>query len=508
MPALRVASGIAVTRFLGLIRERVFAHYFGVGPWADAFSAALRIPNAIRNLLGEGTLSASFIPVFAGLLEKGDREGARRLAGVVVSLLAVLAGLAAFLGVLAAPVITTLVASRFDDHTRALTITLVRIMFPMSGMMILSAWCLGVLNSHRKFFLSYAAPAVWNIAQIGTVVGLGAVMVTDDLIVALAWGALGGGVAQFLLQLPSVLRLLGGLRLSLALATPGLRDVVLAWIPVVIGAGVMQISSIIDTQLGSFVGSGAVAMLHYAQLLAILPVSLFGISVAASQLPEMSRDASADRSGALRKRLIDGQRRIGFFAIPSALLYVSVGGAVVGLLFQTGQFSADDTAVVASVLAAYGLGLPGHSMVKLLASGHYAMGNTKTPMRISVLSLIVSAVTAVILMQRFGAVGIAIGSSIGVYLNVSLNVWKLEGTIGRVFNREIATAHARAVGAGLLATGAALWTERLLLATSPLVQGSVVILVFGVTYLAAALALRHPEARAAVSRFAGGSERG
>ena len=304
LPALRVDSGIAVTRLLGLIRERVFAHYFGVGPWADAFSAALRIPNAIRNLLGEGTLSASFIPVFAGLLEKGDREGARRLAGVVVSLLAVLAGLAAFLGVLAAPVITTLVASRFDDHTRALTITLVRIMFPMSGMMILSAWCLGVLTSHRNFFLSSAAPPVWNIALFGTWTGLGWGVVTAVVKWALAWGALGGGVAQFLLQLPSVLRLLGGLRLSLALATPGLRDVVLAWIPVVIGAGVMQISSIIDTQLGSFVGSGAVAMLHYAQLLAILPVSLFGISVAASQLPEMSRDASADRSAALRKGVI------------------------------------------------------------------------------------------------------------------------------------------------------------------------------------------------------------
>jgi putative peptidoglycan lipid II flippase len=501
LPAFRVAAGIATTRLLGLVRVRIFAYYFGVGPWADAFGAALRIPNVIRNLLGEGTLSASFIPVFAGMLENDDKEGARNLAGVVVSLLAVLAALSAFLGILAAPAITTFVAPRFDEHTRALTITLVRIMFPMSGMMILSAWCLGVLNSHRKFFLSYAAPSVWNVAQIGTLVALGSAMVTDDLIVALAWGALGGGVAQFLIQVPSVLRLLGGLRLSLATSTAGVREVMVAWVPVVIGAGVMQLSSIIDIQLGSLVGRDAVGLLVYAQLLAILPVSLFGISVAASQLPEMSRDASADRVSALRKRLIDGQTRIGLFVIPSALLYFSVGGVVVALLYQNGRFGAEDTALVASILAAYAIGLPGQSMVKLLASGHYAVGNTKTPMRISALSLVVSACCAFLLMQRYGAVGIALGSSIGVYVNVSLNLWKLRNSVGTVFNGAVSRAHLRAAMGGVVAMGVALFAEGLLPAVSPLLEGPIVILVFAITYMGAVIAFGHPEAWSILGRL-------
>ncbi len=503
LPAFRVASGIALTRILGLVRLRVFAHYFGVSPWADAFYAALRIPNVIRNLLGEGTLSASFIPVFAGMLEKGDEEGAKKLAGVVVSLLAIASAMAAILGVLLAPAITTLVALKFDEQTRALTIPLVKIIFPMVGFMVLSAWCLGILNSHRKFFLSFAAPALWNVAQIGTLVAFGASLVLDDLIVALAWGAFGGGVAQFLIQLPSVLKLLGGLRLSLSLATPGLREVITSWVPVVLGAGVMQVSSVIDVQLGSMAGGGSVGALGYAQLLAILPVSLFGMSVAASQLPEMSRDASVDREAAIRQRLINGQRRIGFFAIPSALLYISVGSAVVGLLYQSGEFGSEQTALVAAILAAYGIGLPGQSMVRLLASGHYATGDTRTPMLISVFSLVISASCAYVLMRRFGVMGIALGSSLGVYVNVTLNLWTLKYRVGGVLTGSLAAAHLKAASAAVLAAGAAWWVGRLLPDMVPYLEGPVVIVAFGITYLAATLFLGHPEAAGALARFTG-----
>ncbi|MFQ6047545.1 MAG: lipid II flippase MurJ, partial [Gemmatimonadales bacterium] len=276
-----MAAGILLTRVLGFVRERVFAHYFGDGAAADAFRAALRIPNVIRNLLGEGTLSASFIPVYAGMIERGETEAARRLSGVIASLLVVLTAIAALAGVALAPLITSFAAPGFSGTTRELTVRLVEIMFPMSGALILSAWCLGVLNTHRRFFLAYSAPALWNIAQIGTLVALGGVLLDARLAVALAWGALVGSVLQLAIQLPKTRTLSGRMHVSLSTATAGVRRVVRAWIPVVFGAGVYQISSIIDTQLASLLPQGAVAIIGYAQLVAILPVSLFGVSVAA-----------------------------------------------------------------------------------------------------------------------------------------------------------------------------------------------------------------------------------
>ncbi|MBI2537789.1 MAG: murein biosynthesis integral membrane protein MurJ, partial [Gemmatimonadetes bacterium] len=276
----RVAAGIVVARILGFVRERLFAHYFGNGPAADAFRAALKIPNLIRNLLGEGTLSASFIPVYAALLQREGEQAGRRLAGVVASLLILLTAAAALVGIALAPVITDVVAPGFSGATRDLTVTLVEILFPMSGVMILSAWCLGVLNTHGRFFLSYAAPAMWNIAQIAILVGLGGSLAGRRLVVALAWGALAGSVLQVVVQLPTTLRLLKGIYWSLNLAVTGVRPVIRAWLPVLFGAGVAQVSSIVDTQLASLLGGGAVAALGYTQLLSMLPLSLFGVSIA------------------------------------------------------------------------------------------------------------------------------------------------------------------------------------------------------------------------------------
>jgi len=196
--AAQVAAGILLTRVLGYLRERLFAYYFGnASVAADAFRAALRIPNAIRNLLGEGTLSASFIPVYAALSQRADRRAARALAGAVLALLLLATGALAVLGIAFAPGITTLIAKGFDAPRRDLTITLVRILFPMTGLMVVSAWCLGVLNTHRRFFLPYAAPALWNIAGIVAMVGAGTWFANHALpldrqlhrlALALAWG--------------------------------------------------------------------------------------------------------------------------------------------------------------------------------------------------------------------------------------------------------------------------------------------------------------------------------
>ena len=500
--ATRVAAGVLLTRILGFVRERVFAHYFGNTPVADAFRAALKIPNVIRNLLGEGTLAASFIPVYAGMIERNETENARRLAGVIVSLLIVLTAVAALLGILLAPVITAIAAPGFSGTTRALTVTLVAIMFPMSGLTILSAWCLGILNTHRRFFLSYAAPAVWNVAQIATLVALGLYWAGARLAIALAWGALAGSALQLAVQLPSTLRYAGTLHWSLDLTTAGARAVIRGWVPVVFGAGVAQISSIVDTQLGSLLGNGAVAVLGYAQLIAALPVSLFGVSVAAAALPEMSRDAAGQGVEILRRRLSQGARRVVFFVVPSAVAFVVLGVPIVGLLFQTGQFRAEDTRVVALVLAAYALGLPAQASVKLLASGFYAQGDTRSPVRAAAISMFLSAALAALLMQWYGPTGIALGASIAAYVNVTLHFEGLKAKVGSLFGPSTAATVTLVLGSAALASAAGVALERLVTGRPPWLTAVTSTAAFSLTYLISTALLGHEDARALVRRFA------
>jgi len=296
-----------VTRVLGYVRERVFAHYFGNDSIpADAFRAALRIPNTIRNLLSEGTLAGSFIPAYAALNERPDKAAARALAGTILGLLVLASGVLALLGIAFAPAITAVIAQGFDEPRRQLTITLVRILFPMAGLMVISAWCLGILNTHRRFFLPYAAPALWNIAGIVAMLAAGSWFANRALpldaqlhrvALALAWGTVAGSVLQISVQLPACWKLLHGIALGLSLSREGVPNVLLAWMPLVLGAGVAQVSGLIDTLLGSFAGPGGVSALSYAQLIQLLPISLFGVSVTAAALPELSRDVVAGGAG-------------------------------------------------------------------------------------------------------------------------------------------------------------------------------------------------------------------
>lgn len=496
--AARVAAGIFVTRVLGYVRERVFAYYFGNGAAADAFRAALRIPNALRNLLGEGTLSASFIPVYAALNERSDKQAARALAGAVLGLLLLASGILAVIGIAFAPAITAMVAQGFDAPRRELTTVLVRILFPMTGLMVVSAWCLGILNTHRRFFLPYAAPALWNVAGIAAMVGAAAWLKGEGLYglsLALAWGTVAGSLLQIAIQLPTCWRLLTGIPIRVSLAPEGVRSVVLAWAPVVIGAGVAQLSGLVDTFLGSFTGVGGLASLGYAQLVQVLPISLFGVAVTAVALPDMARDAIGEGANdQLRARIALGFRRIAFFVIPSAFACVALGPTIIGALFQTGRFDADDTMLVGGVLAAYGIGLLGQSTVKLFASGFYALRDTRTPVRIAIVSLVVSGLLSWLLMRRFGPAGIALGSSMGGTLNTVLNLRGLDHRIGTVLHPGDWRTLGTVVAAGIVAAALAFGADHLVALWRPISKGIVVLGIFGVVYGALTLAFRHPDA--------------
>ncbi len=285
----------SLSRITGLIRQRVFSHYFGLrNDAADAFTAAFRIPNFLQNLFGEGALSASFIPVYAALLARGERREADRVAGAVVSLLTLIVAAIVLVGVVATPLLIAAVAPGFHGSKRELTIAIVRVLFPGAGLFVVSAWCLGVLNSHHKFLLSYASGVMWNAAMIATLVIFGAGTTLPRLAVILAWGSVAGSALQFAVQVPVVWRVAPDLRLSFDTTSEHVRTIGRNFVPALLGRGVNQVSAYIDQLIASLLGTGAVTGLQNASTLYTLPMSLFGMAVSAAELPAMSGIASAD----------------------------------------------------------------------------------------------------------------------------------------------------------------------------------------------------------------------
>src|SRR5438034_8860091 len=337
--AMMVGAGILISRIIGVIRQRVFAHYLGIGDAAGAFTAAFRIPNFLQNVFGEGALSASFIPVYANLLARGDKKEASRLADAVLTMLALATSVVVLTGVLTTRYFVGLFAYSFDDATRELTIHLVQILFPGAGLLVMSAWCLGVLNSHRRFFLSYTAPVMWNAAMIATLVAFGGHTALPRLAVLLAWGSVAGSSLQFMVQVPVVFAVARDLRFGLDLASEHVRIVARNFVPVFISRGVVQVSAYVDALLASLLPTGAVTGLSNAQLLYTLPVSLFGMSVSAAELPSMSGAVGLDARDILRERLNNGLRQIAFFVVPSAVAFLALGDVVAAALLRTRRFS-------------------------------------------------------------------------------------------------------------------------------------------------------------------------
>ena len=493
-----VSAGILLSRLTGLLRESVFAAYFGAGFLADAWKAALRLPNVLQTLLGEGSLSASFVPVYSELLERADPADARRFASAALGFLAVVAGALALLGVVAAPWIVAVLAAGFDPETQALTTRLLRILFPMTGVLVLAAWALGVLNSHRAFFVPYVAPVVWNLAIVGTMVGFGMRMSGADLLVATAWGALVGGMLQFLVQLPWVLRHAGGLRPRLDRAAPGLGEATRNLLPVVGARGLDTMSGLVrELTLATFLAQGAVAMLAYAQTLYILPISLFGLAVAAAELPELARQRSADVR-VLADRVRSGLSRVQFFVVPAAVGYLVLGREVIRIVFERGRFQADDAMATHAILAAFSLGLLATSSSRMLSSAYYGLRDTATPARIAALRIGVSLSVGLALMFPFDRLEIGARhlGGVGLALGAAAAAWTEYGFLRNRLTRRIGShgpgvaLGIRVWGAALAAAAAAVGVRSVLPPMPAVVAAGATLLVFGGSYLAFSRMLR------------------
>ncbi len=531
-----VAGGILASRLVGFARERVVAHFFGLGAYADVFQVAFRGPNLLQNLLGEGTISAAFIPIYSKMIEQGREREAGRFAGAVFGLLLALTAVLSLAGILFAEPVVTVFAVGFRADAAAvvagelpidrfeLAVRAVRIIFPMTGLLVLSAWCLGVLNSHRRFFLPYFAPTLWNAVIIAALIvgarmtlGLSADARTD-LLFAAFYGAFLGGFLQFAVQAPSVFRLLRGFRFSLSAKVAGVREALRAFGPAVAGRGVYQLSSYLDLLLASILAAGAVSALRPAQMLYILPISLFGMSVAASELPELSR-FGAKKTEAFAQRLVRALRQMLFLTIPTCIGYLAFGLLIVGALFRTGEFGSEDAWLVYLVLAGYSLGLLATAMSRLLQNAFYARKNTRTPARIAALRVVVSTVVAVPVMLLLdgvavgavagleteartlylGSLGLAAGATVGAWIEL----WRLQRSLGSLLpafrlpwasvRRMTATALVAAAPAGI----AWFFLPRLPIA----VEALIVVSVYATGYLGAAFMQRAPELDRLPGRF-------
>ncbi|HWG60031.1 MAG TPA: murein biosynthesis integral membrane protein MurJ [Candidatus Acidoferrales bacterium] len=520
--AFLVASGIFLSRIAGLIRERVFAHYFGSSEAADAFKAAFKIPNFLQTLFGEGVLSASFIPVYAALLAQDDEEEARRTAGIVAALLALVTSILVLIGVLLTPYFIDLIAPGFHGEKRQLTIHLVRILFPGTGLLVFSAWCLGVLNSHRRFFLSYVAPVIWNAAIIGAMLGFGGRYAQYPLAAIVAWGAVIGSALQVGVQLPAVLRLLHGLRLSLNYHTQNVQTVIRNFIPVFVGRGVVQISAYVDAVLASLLPTGAVAFLAYAQVLYTLPVSLFGMSVSAAELPLMSGEIGDETkvAQALCARLNSGLRQIAFFVLPSAVAFLILGDVIVAAIYQTGQFTAADVIYVWGILAGATVGLLASTLGRLYSSTYYALRDTRTPLRYAVVRVILTTILGILCAfplprllgvdARWGVAGLTVSAGISSWVEFMLLRRTLNRRIGRT---GLAPRYLASLWGAAGVAAVAGWTVRHFASRHPtpyyphISLAALTLAAYGILYFLAAWIFGVPESRSLLRQISARARR-
>jgi putative peptidoglycan lipid II flippase len=519
--ALLVGSGILLSRLAGLIRQTMIARYLGADFAADAFNAAFRIPNLLQNLLGEGVLSASFIPEYAGLLGRGDEKEATKLAGAVAGILALIASIVVLLGIVAAPWLVAIIANGFPPEKRDLTVKLTRILFPGAGLFVFSAWCLGILNSHRRFFMSYTAPVIWNAAMVATLVFFHKGHTQVELATYLAIGSVVGSALQFGIQLPLVFELARGVRPRLTAAAESVRRVFRNFIPAFVGRGVVQISAYVDAWLASYLGNGAVSSFTYAQAIYVLPISLFGMAISAAELPTMSRatGTTAEIGAYLRSRLSDGLDRIAYFIVPSAVALFALGDLIVLLLFQSGRFQRGNTIWVWQILMGSTVGLLASTMGRLYSSTFYALRDTKTPLRYAVVRVILTTVLGYLfalvlppwlgLDRKLGAAGLTASAGIAGWVEFFLLRRELDKRIGRT--RLVPSRMARLWGAAIV--GAIIpWAYKLLMdrgapilsphetAVRSKVMALLLLALYGLTYLAMTAAFGIPEARNVLDR--------
>jgi len=432
-----VGLATLLSRILGFIRDMVIARYFGAGFSTDAFFVAFRIPNLLRRLFAEGSLSIAFIPVFTEHLKNNGKDQAFQMARSALRLLAVILVLVTITGILLAPAVVHVIAPGFSDSPdkHELTVLLTRIMFPYVFFICLVALCMGILNVLGHFAAPALAPVFLNLAIIASVFLISPEM--EEPVLVLAFGVLAGGVLQLLLQLPFLIKKGFLFWEKAALYHPGLKKIGKLMLPAIFGAGVYQVNILAGTLLASLLEEGSISYLYYADRLVQFPLGIFAISTATAILPSISRQAAEKDYESVKETFAYAMRLIFFITLPSMVGLIVLREPIVKILFQRGSFSAEATQMTAYALLCYAVGLWAFSAVRIVVSTFYALSDTKTPVKIATISIASNIILGILLMWPLGHGGLALATSLASMMNFGMLVFALRTRLGAIGWRNI-----------------------------------------------------------------------
>lgn len=437
MNLLRAASIVSlltlVSRITGLVREQIVAATFGASALTDAFNVAFRIPNLLRRLFAEGAFSQAFVPLLGQVRARDGDEQTRALINAVATILAWVLVLTCVLGVLLAPLLVWVMAaglSRFDE-----AVLMTRWMFPYIGCMSLVALSAGILNTWRQFTVPAATPVLLNLSVIVAAWALTPVFKHYGVqpIYVLALGVMFGGVLQLGVQIPALIRIGGLPRIGLSWGGvrqswhhPGVRRVLRQMGPAVLGVSVAQLSLVINTQIASHVGVGAVSWITYADRLMEFPTAMLGVALGVVLLPQLTEAQTKGDREAYSGLLDWGLRLVVMLVLPCAAALLVFPKALVAVLYHYGAFSVADLEQTVRATMGYGVGLLGLVSIKILAPGFYAQQDLKTPVKIGVAVLVLTQVMNLVLVSHLGHGGLTLSISLGAAINA---IWLLTGLL-------------------------------------------------------------------------------
>lgn len=462
LAAGKISVAVFLSRILGLVRDQVFARLFGASFYMDAWLVAFRVPGMLRDLFAEGALSSAFVPTFTETLEKGGRRAAFQLANLVLSSLMVVLGAFSIVLFFFPDVFVTLLAAGFHEVPGKVEVTsnLVRILAPFLLLIALASTAMGMLNALNHFFLPALAPALFNILVILAGLFLAPRFEEADLfpIYAMGAGALAGGMMQLAVQIPLLRREGFRFRFRIDWRDPGIRRIARLIGPAIVGVGAVQINVLVNTQLASFLQeNGPVSWLGYAFRIIYLPIGLFGVAVGVVNLKEVSVHVSRQSWEEVRETVANSLKLISFLAIPSTAGLIVLAVPTVRALFERGDFTPDDTLFTAHALMLYALGLYAYSCIKVYVPTFYALGDTRTPVRISLLSVLVNLLANVtlilILPGGFKYLGLALGTALSVTVNSALMAYQFQKRLGALEKYQVARMQWKAAGASLVMGG-------------------------------------------------------
>lgn len=423
--SLVVSSLTFLSRIMGLVRDVVIAHFFGAGAGADVFFLANRIPNFFRRLFAEGAFSQAFVPVLTEYRERGNRDDVRDLVSKTEGALGSTLVVVTLVGVIGAEIVISIFAAGYLYHGETgkfdLAVDMLRLTFPYLLLISMTAFAGSVLNTYGRFAIPAVTPVLLNLSLILCAIYLRPFLA--EPVMALAWAVLIGGVVQLTLQLPALSNLGLLVRPRPTFRDPGVRKVMALMLPAMFGVSVGQINLLVDTVLATFLPTGSLSWLYYSDRLLELPLALFGIAIATVILPSLSRQHASDDPDQFASTLDWGVRMVLLLGVPATLALIIMSDMLIFALFHQGEMTAMDAGMSGMSLAAYGLGLVGHMLVKVLAPGYFARQDTRTPVRIGIVALVTNMVLNLVLIWHLQHVGLALATSLSAFVNAGL-LWQ------------------------------------------------------------------------------------